>query len=131
FICLHFIDMRDPWPRRSPPKLAPRRELVALAQNAGPQRVGGPHAFTWRGRIDRRAAGAAERLHARAAALGRGLYIDRRLAGDFESRARNREGNPKGSAGCGPALGAMTNLRLFRIGLRLDLDRPASATPVT
>src|SRR6516225_152577 len=104
--------------------------LVALAQNADPQRVGGLHAFTWRGRRDRRAAGAAERLHARAAALGRGLYIDRWLADDFESRARDRDGNPKGSAGCGLAIGAMTDLRLFRIGFRLDLDRAAGASAI-
>src|SRR6516165_20885 len=107
-----------------------RRKLVALAQNADPQRVGGLHAFTWRGRIDRRAAGAAERLHARTAALGRGLYIDRRLADDFESRASDRDGNPKGSAGCGLAIGAMTDLRLFQVGFRLDLDRAAGASAI-
>src|ERR1700680_450210 len=50
----HGSEPGHPGPCGAPPLLPPRRELVALAQDADPHRIGRLHAFAWRRRIDRR-----------------------------------------------------------------------------
>src|SRR5262245_38614645 len=47
------VELRHPWSRRTPPDLPPRRELVALAQNAHTQHIGRLRPVACGGRIKR------------------------------------------------------------------------------
>ncbi len=120
-------DAGHPIPRRAEPVLPLRRELVALLQDADAHHVGRLLAFARRGRIDRRAALAAERLHARIAAVGRGLQVVGRLALHLELAARDRHRDAERRAGAGLAIGAMADVDLLRIGLAFDGDAAAMA----
>src|SRR5262249_24774072 len=80
---------RHPGPRRAEPVLPLRHERVALAQDADSHHVRRLLAVARRGRIDRRAATGAERLHARISALRRRLQIACRLPRHPEGRARD------------------------------------------
>src|SRR5580693_9120623 len=70
------VQRSDPRARRANPLLAARRQLISLAQDADPHRVGWLYAFADGRRIDRRAALTAKRLHARKAAVGSVLHVD-------------------------------------------------------
>src|SRR5215469_13061312 len=110
-------ELRHPWLRRAPPDLPPRRKLISLAQNADAERIKGLDAFADRGRIERRAASTAKCLHPRPTALGGGLDVRRGLSAHLQRCPRDGQGKPKRGAGRSLAIGAMTGLGLFRIGL--------------
>src|ERR1700726_4924197 len=126
----HRVEPGHPGPRRAPPLLPPRGEVVTLAQDADPHRIGRLHAFAWRRRIDRRGAFAAKRLDARLAAVRSGLHIDGRLPRHLERAAGDRDRDAERGARGGLAIGAMANLRPLRIGLAFDLDGAARAPAV-
>src|SRR6185312_12874459 len=77
------------------------------------------------GRIDRRAARAAEGLHAPATAVRCRLQIFRRFAGHLELRAWHRHRDAERRAGSGLAVGTVADRDLLRIGFALDGDRAA------
>src|SRR6516162_2886305 len=124
------LELRNPRSRRTPPDLPPRRELVALAQNAHTQHIERLHPITRGGRIKWRTALAAKCLHARSAALGGGLDIGLGLPVHFQRFARHRQRNTKRGTCCSLTIGAVTHLRSFRIGLGLDSDCAAGACAV-
>src|ERR1041385_8750469 len=117
----------DPVARRAVPVLLLWHQLVALRQDADPDHVGRLLAFARRGRIDRRAAGAAERLHPWPAAVGGGLDVIGRLALHLEDVARDRHRNAERRAGAGLAVGAVANPDLLRVRFAFDGNRAAVA----
>src|SRR5580700_11498778 len=114
------VERRNPWACRADPLLPPRRQLIALAQNADPHGVRRLHALADSRRVEWRAAFAAERLHAWNAAVGGVLHIDGRLPFHLERGPRIRKRHAEGGAGAGLTIGAVAHLCLFRIGLALD-----------
>src|SRR6185295_4065696 len=120
----------NPRPRRAVPILPLGRQLIALAQNADPHHVGGLSALARRGRIDRRAAFAAERLQPRVAAVGRGLEVAGGLAGHREGVAGHRHRDAERRARAGLTVGAMADRDFLGIRLALDGDRAAMARAV-
>src|SRR5689334_2527758 len=110
-----------PVARRTPPDLPLRHQLIALFQHADAHDVDRLLTFARRGRIQRGAAGRAERLRARIAALGRGLDVDRRLAAYLEAFALDRDSDAERRTAGRLAVGAMADA--VGVGIRLALDR--------
>src|SRR5581483_6029591 len=82
------VEGADPAARRAPPDLPFRHQLVALLQHSDAHDVDGLWPFAGCGRIERGAAGRAERLQPRIAALGARLDVGRRLpAADLQARS--------------------------------------------
>src|SRR3981189_3330075 len=126
-VLVHGGKSGDPGLRRAEPILPLGHELIALAQDSDPHRVGRLLPLARRGRIDRRPAARAEGLHARIAAVGRRLDVASRLPRHPERGARDRDRDAEGRTGAGLAIGAVADLGLLRIGLAFDGDIAAVA----